>query len=161
MVARQAVLLTPPGNGNCPLWSYPYTGTLPPPISFVSHSYENCRVCTNNSQSGTLRCALANRLSTNLGGGPSRFFRTAHSAFSVVSALNPSLSFDFQFSTLNFCLSSTYPLSFHTLANSFTLTKDSTLFFSSNSELFRKTPGGGGTPFCYHPASQPGRRHEL
>src|SRR5713226_9419814 len=41
MVARQAVLLTPPGNGNCPLWSYPYTGTLPRLISFLSHSYEN------------------------------------------------------------------------------------------------------------------------
>ncbi len=27
-------------------WSYPYTGTLPRLISFVCHSYENCRVCT-------------------------------------------------------------------------------------------------------------------
>jgi len=62
MLARHVVLLTLSGDGNCPLWSYPYTGTLPPPISFVSHSYENCRVCTNNSQSGTLRCALAYRL---------------------------------------------------------------------------------------------------
>ncbi len=37
----QAVLLTLPSDGHCPLWSYPHTGTLPRLISFVSHSYEN------------------------------------------------------------------------------------------------------------------------
>ena len=36
-----AVLLTSPGNGNRPLWSYLHTGTLPRLISFVCHSYEN------------------------------------------------------------------------------------------------------------------------
>jgi len=36
-----------------------------------------------------------------------------------------------------------YPFSFHTVPNSFALTKNSTLFFSSNSELFaQKHPGG-------------------
>ena len=38
-----AVLLTSQCNGNRPLWSYLHTGTLPRLISFVSHSYENCR----------------------------------------------------------------------------------------------------------------------
>jgi hypothetical protein len=47
-----AVLLTSPGKGNRPLWSYRYTGTLPRLISFVCHSCENCRVCTQNSHSG-------------------------------------------------------------------------------------------------------------
>src|SRR5437867_2758865 len=41
MLARHAVLLTPSGNGNRPLWSYRYTCTLPRLISFVCHSYEN------------------------------------------------------------------------------------------------------------------------
>src|SRR5882672_12624491 len=48
--------------------------------SCICHSYENCRVCTNNSQSGTLRCKLAKRHSTD----PCRFFL---SAYSVISAL--------------------------------------------------------------------------
>src|SRR5713101_9868957 len=44
-------------------WSYLHTGTLHPLISFVSHSYENCRVCTQNSHSGTQslpRCPFCN-----------------------------------------------------------------------------------------------------
>jgi hypothetical protein len=36
-------------------WSYLHTGMLPRLISFVCHSYENCRVCTQNSHSGTGR----------------------------------------------------------------------------------------------------------
>jgi len=43
MLVRRAVLLTHSRNGNRPLWSYRYTGTLPQLISFVSHSYENTR----------------------------------------------------------------------------------------------------------------------
>jgi len=40
----------------------------------------------------------------------------------------------------------TYPLSFQTIANSFARRKNSTLFFSSDSELFAKNhPGWGGT----------------
>ncbi len=35
------------------LRSYHITGTLTRLISFICHSYENCRVCTNNSHSGT------------------------------------------------------------------------------------------------------------
>jgi len=41
MLARQAVLLTLPSDGNRPHWSYHHTGTLPRLISFVSHSYAN------------------------------------------------------------------------------------------------------------------------
>src|SRR6266850_961214 len=56
--------------------------------SCVCHSYENCRVCTNNSHSGspreqprgTLRSTLARRHSTNSGGAPCRFFYSAHFA---------------------------------------------------------------------------------
>src|SRR5882724_13706292 len=48
--------------------------------SCVCHSYENCQVCTNNSQSGTLRSTLARRHSTNSGGAPYRFFYSAHFA---------------------------------------------------------------------------------
>jgi hypothetical protein len=40
----------------------------------------------------------------------------------------------------------TYLFSFHTLPNSFALAKNSTRFFSSNSELFRKNTRGWGTP---------------
>ena len=43
MHPRHAVLLTLSANRNCLPWSYPYTGTLPRLISFVSHSYENTR----------------------------------------------------------------------------------------------------------------------
>jgi hypothetical protein len=42
-----------PGYRDSPLWSYLYTGTLPRLISFVSHSYENCRVYIQNSHLGT------------------------------------------------------------------------------------------------------------
>ena len=40
------------GGCYCPSWSHLHTGTLPRPISFVCHSYENCRVCTPNCHSG-------------------------------------------------------------------------------------------------------------
>src|SRR5216684_1890081 len=42
------------GGGGCygPSWSYLHTGTLPRLIPFVCHSYENCRVCTQNSHFG-------------------------------------------------------------------------------------------------------------
>jgi hypothetical protein len=41
MLARHAVLLTLPSDGNRPSWSYHHTGTLLRLISFVSHSYAN------------------------------------------------------------------------------------------------------------------------
>ncbi len=51
--------------------------------SCICHSYENCRVRTNNSQSETLRCKLTRRPSAD-------------------STLIPFLSLDFQLSTVNF-----------------------------------------------------------
>ncbi len=128
--------------------------TLPSSVSRKScscHSYENCRVCTNNSHSGTLRCPLANPPLGYFDGATS-FFLSAHSAFSVISALNPSFSFlstfNFQLWTLNLRLTPTHPLSFHILADSFALSKNSTPLFSGNSGLFaRNTRGwGGATP---------------
>jgi hypothetical protein len=51
-----------------------------------------------------------------------------------------------------------YPLSFQSLANSFACRKNSTPFFSSDSELFAKNhPGWGGAPASYFAAGKPGR----
>ncbi len=63
----------------------------------------NGRVCTNNSRSGTLRSALVNP-TLDYFAGAAGFFLSAHSALSVVSALNPSFPF-FRLSTFNFELS--------------------------------------------------------
>jgi hypothetical protein len=53
----------------------------------------------------------------------------------------------FQPSNLPTCNAfSTYPLFFHILPNSFALTKNSTLFFSSKSELFSENTRGWGVP---------------
>ncbi len=79
MRPRQAVLLTPsislrpvfsrpckliaPESTQIPLFVSKRLRTLPSSVSrksCVCHSYENCRVCTNNSHSGTMRCAPAN-----------------------------------------------------------------------------------------------------
>ena len=154
-----------------PFFVFKTLGTLSFSVSrksCVCHSYENGRVCTNNSHSGTLRCAPANLPLNHFDGAASRFFRSAHFAFSAtgvrpdpVGALNPSFlsNFNSQLSTLGLPIPS--PLYFHTLAYSFALTKNSTHFFSSDSGLFRENTRGWGTPFCYHPASQPRRHHEL
>ncbi len=91
--------------------------------SCVCHSYENCRVCTNNSHSGTLNY---------LDRGAIRFFRSAQSVRSA------SLLF---VSSLGTC-HQTQVLYFHTLPNSFALVKNSTLLFSCNSELFAKNTRG-------------------
>src|SRR6266571_4540824 len=146
MPARHAVLLTPsvslrPSQAlSCAqiMPVYPEQRTATPRIPFfvfkalrtlsfsvsrkscVCHSYENGRVCTNNSHSGTLRRALANLSLNYFDGGANRYFRSAHFAFSATSvcpdpvgALNPSFSVDFQLSTLG--LPIPYPLSFQTL----------------------------------------------
>src|SRR6266705_1226061 len=114
----------------------------------VCRSYENGRVCTNNSHSGTLRRMLAKLPSTPSMEAPVVVFRSAQFGFSAtgvcpdpVGALNPSFSLDFQLSTLGLLIH--YPLSFQTLADSFALSKNSTLFFSSNSGLFPKNTRGG------------------
>src|SRR6266851_6653442 len=121
--------------------------TLPSSVSRNScscHSYKNCRVCTNNSHSETLRSVLAN---PPLGyfDGATGFFRSVHSAFSVISALNPFLSFSFPFlSTFNFGLSTSVslrPIPFlftflRTLLHFFARHKNSTLLFSCDSALF-------------------------
>jgi len=78
---RHAVVLTFPIADSRPSWSYLQAGTLPRLISFVCHSCENCRVCTQNSHSETLSPEFANLPSTKLHGGVGRFFRSVHSAF--------------------------------------------------------------------------------
>src|SRR5882762_710865 len=72
MRPRHAVILTLSGDGDCPLWSYLQSGTLPWLISFICHSYVNCRVCTQNSQSGTLCCAFANLIPYSYSYAPPR-----------------------------------------------------------------------------------------
>ncbi len=177
MLARNVVLLTPsislrliqPFSCAQITPAYPEQRTATPRIPFfvfktlrtlsfsvsrkscVCHSYENGRVCTNNSHSGTLRRAPANLPLNYFDRGASCFFRSAHFAFSVTGVspdpvgVKSFFSFDFQLSTLG--LPIPYPLSFQTLADSFALSKNSTPFFSGNSGLFRKNTGGWGTPF--------------
>src|SRR5712691_4641713 len=127
MPARHAVLLTPSISlrliqpFSCAQITpvYPEQRTATPRIPFfvfktlrtlsfsvsrkscVCRSYENGRVCTNNSHSGTPNRVLTNMASTNSHSGVGCFFRSAHFAFSVISALNPSFPFDFQLSTFN------------------------------------------------------------
>src|SRR6266478_4591209 len=72
MRPRHAVILTLSGDGDCPLWSYLQSGTLPWLISFICHSYVNYRVCTQNSQSGTLCCAFANLIPYSYSYAPPR-----------------------------------------------------------------------------------------
>jgi hypothetical protein len=140
-----AVLLTLPSDGNRPSWSYPYTGTLSPLISFVSHSYENTRGV------GVFfpfwNSPILTRGSTSSPGTACRFFRSARSAFSVASALNPCFSFDFQPSTFNFQPS--HPLS-PFLAHSCALfcaflhsTKSQLFSFQAIPHSLSKTPGVG------------------
>src|SRR6266704_4120748 len=127
MPARHAVLLTPsvslrPSQAlSCAqiMPVYPEQRTATPRIPFfvfkslrtlsfsvsrkscVCHSYENGRVCINNSHSGTLPRALANLPLNYFDGGASRFFPSAHFALSAtgvcpdpVGALIPSLFLD-------------------------------------------------------------------
>ncbi len=142
MASRRPVLLTPSislrliqalsctqitrGTPLIPVFVFKRLHTLSFSVSCkscVCHSYENCRVCTNNSHSGTLNY---------LDRGAIRFFRSAQSVRSA------SLLF---VSSLGTC-HQTQVLYFHTLPNSFALVKNSTLLFSCNSELFAKNTRG-------------------
>ena len=59
MLARHAVLLTLPTDGNRSSWSYRYTGTFPRLISFVSHDgYENGSSLFYSSSFFSDSCAL-------------------------------------------------------------------------------------------------------
>src|SRR5713226_2813034 len=59
MLARHAVLLTLPTDGNRSSWSYRYTGTLPRLISFVFHDgYENESSLFYSSSFFSDSCAL-------------------------------------------------------------------------------------------------------
>src|ERR1700730_2933132 len=60
MLARHVVLLTFSNDGHRPLWSYPYTGTLPQLISLFAILTKTVGCCTQNSQSGTLCSAFTN-----------------------------------------------------------------------------------------------------
>src|SRR5712691_11448808 len=142
MASRHAVLLTPSLSSrpiqplSCtqltretpliPVFVFKSLRTLSFSVSHkscVCRSYENGRVCTNNSHSGTLPRALANLPLNYFDRGASRFFPSAHFALSAtglcpepVRALDPSLSLDFQLSALG--RPSPYSLSFPALADS-------------------------------------------
>src|SRR5438445_11378117 len=95
--------------------------------SCVCHSYENCRVCTNNSQSGTEHPTRMRVLSER----------------SEPKDLSPSFASCATPATHHY----TQVLSFHTLAHSFalscTLRKLNPLIFKRFRTLCKKTPGGG------------------
>ena len=132
--------LSPSFSCICTLFQVPYL--VSPLLATLT---KTAGVRTNNSRSGTLRCPLANPTPGYFDRATS-FFLSAHSAFSVISALNPflSLSFDFQLWTLNLRLPPTYPISFQALADSFALCKTISPFFSCNSGLFAQNTRGWG-----------------
>src|SRR5439155_22342729 len=53
------------------------------------------------------------------------------------------------------------PFPFNFLRTLLHAVKINSLLFNRFRTLCQKTPGVGGTPFCYYPASHPRRRHEL
>ncbi len=158
MHARPAVLLTISSDDSCPTWSYPYTGTLTRVISFVCHSYENCRVCTQNSHSGTPCLAIRPSRHCHEGALWSLFSlfapRVFDKPFTIRSIRTLSkntgvygvVSFFAPHSprpTSNYHLISCVFTVLRTLLHFFALTKNSTLLFSTDSTLFAKKPGGG------------------
>src|SRR6266571_4997309 len=177
MPARHAVLLTPsvslrPSQAlSCAqiMPVYPEQRTATPRIPFfvfkalrtlsfsvsrkscVCHSYENGRVCTNNSHSGTLRRALAKLPSTPSMEAPVVVFRSAHFGFSAtgvcpdpVGALNPSFSLNFQLSAS----SSTIPFLFKLLRTLLRSAKTQLFSFQAIPDSFPKTPGVGLPTIC-------------
>src|SRR5712691_9928067 len=167
MASRHAVLLTPSLSSrpiqplSCtqltretpliPVFVFKTLRTLSFSVSSkscVCRSYENGRVCTNNSHSGTLRRAPANLPLNYFDGGASRFFRSAHFAFSAtgvcpdpVAALNPSF-----LSTLNFqpsAFPSPIPFLFTLLRTLLRSAKTQLFSFQAIPDSFAKTPGGG------------------
>ncbi len=128
-------------------FSFMHLRTLPSSVScksFACHSYENCRgvyqqfpiwnaprpcrgtrPCRNPSALHFRLCELyvLSRLCVNSG-------------FSSLATVHGSLS------------AFSYPLSFQILADSFALTQNSSLFFSSDSKLFAQNTRGGGIHTC-------------
>jgi hypothetical protein len=123
---------------------------------FVCHFHEHCRVCTNNSHSGTHPSA-------------------AHPPFFSITYAQPILQ-PFCFDGLpsnggyppssrlpcsnlrTFKVLPTYPLCLQTLAHSFAPCENSTLFFSIDSTLFAKNTRGVGyprSPFWNSPVRSP------
>jgi len=62
-------------------WSYLHTGTLPRLIPFLCHSYENCRVCTQNSHSGTSSPRAKPRTACHLPRYSNSFFSSSCALF--------------------------------------------------------------------------------
>jgi hypothetical protein len=123
---------------NIPTFGFPYL--LPSSVSRKSctcHSYENCR---GVYQQFPFWLAL----SRAEGFTQERSARREHSPLATRRSFTPVLS-----GSLATFLQL---LSFQTLAHSFALTKNSTRFFSSDSELFAKNhPGWGGGSTRHNP----------
>src|SRR3989442_2450295 len=97
---------------------------------FVCHSYENCRVCTNNSHSGTehpIRMRVLSERSEPKDLSPS-----------FASCATPATH------------QCTQVLSFHTLTHSFVRLQMPTPLFSSIPALFGENTGGGGREVLFH-----------
>src|SRR6266478_4544733 len=132
--------LSPSFSCICTLFQVPYL--VSPLLATLT---KTAGVRTNNSRSGTLRCPLANPTPGYFDGATS-FFLSAHSAFSVISALNPflSLSFDFQLWTLNLASLRPIPFLFKLLRTLLHCEKSYPLSFHAILDSSHKTPGGGG-----------------
>src|SRR6266478_8511197 len=132
--------LSPSFSCICTLFQVPYC--VSPLLATLT---KTAGVCTNNSRSGTLRCPLANPTPGYFDRATS-FFLSAHSAFSVISALNPflSLSFDFQLWTLNLASLRPIPFLFKLLRTLLHCEKSYPLSFHAILDSSHKTPGGGG-----------------
>ena len=108
---------------------------------FVCHSYENCRVCTNNSQSGTPRARAGERGPAEI--LPSSTSVPVNSVFSVDSVLIPACPRSPRFT--DHCPLSPIPFLFILLRTLLHSAKSQLLCFHGIPDSLHKTPGVGYT----------------
>ncbi len=137
------------GAGSSPLCSDLHTGTLPRLISFVCNSCVNCRVCSQNSHSGTHLTPITTALHL--------FFSTTY-ALPILQLLyfdglpsnggcTPSSTLDSDLQTFQ-PVSELSPLFSHSCAFSCARAKLNP-FFSSDCALFTQNTRGWGDPFAF------------
>src|SRR6266446_299374 len=125
-------------------FSFMHLRTLPSSVSsksFACHSYENCRVCTNNSQSGTPRAPAGEP-------GPAEILLpstsvSVNSMFSVDSVLIPASPHSPRFT--DHCPISPIPFFFISLRTLLHLRKTQVFCFQAIPSSLHKTPGVGYT----------------
>ena len=123
-------------------FSFMHLRTLPSSVSsksFACHSYENCRVCTNNSQSGTPRAPAGEP-------GPAEILLpstsvSVNSMFSVDSVLIPASPHSPRFT--DHCPISPIPFFFISLRTLLRSRKTQLFCFQAIASSLPKTPGVG------------------